>query len=49
MRNAEIRVAVHGEERPAPGAGAAGPVIEGEFRRLGERGTDPAGGHGSKP
>jgi UPF0716 protein FxsA len=49
MRNADIRVAVHGEVRPAPGAGAAGPVIEGEFQRLGERGKDPAGGNGRKP
>jgi UPF0716 protein FxsA len=41
LRDAEIHVTTHGEGRLTPGEREAGPIIEGEFERLGERGTDP--------
>jgi UPF0716 protein FxsA len=41
LRDAEIRVTTHGDGRLAPGEREGGPIIEGEFERLGERGTDP--------
>ena len=41
MRDAEVHVATYGDGRLAPGEREGGPIIEGEFERLGERGTDP--------
>jgi UPF0716 protein FxsA len=41
LRDAEIHVTTHGEGRLTPGEREGGPIIEGEFERLGERGTDP--------
>ena len=48
LQDAEIHVATHGthegtrgDGRLTPGEREGGPIIEGEFERLGERGTDP--------
>ncbi len=49
LQDAEIHVATHGDPRGdtrgdgrlTPGEREGGPIIEGEFERLGERGTDP--------
>ena len=46
LQDAEIHVATHGDTRGdgrlTPGEREGGPIIEGEFERLGERGTDPS-------
>jgi len=41
LQDAEIHVATHGGGRLTPGEREGGPIIEGEFERLGEPGTDP--------
>jgi UPF0716 protein FxsA len=47
MRDADIHVTVHGEQRVDPGGG--GPVIEGEFKRLDDRQALPDGSGERKP
>jgi UPF0716 protein FxsA len=56
LQDAEIHVATHGDPRGdargdgrlTPGEREGGPIIEGEFERLGERGTDPNRGGSRK-
>ena len=49
LQDAEIHVATaHGDGRLTPGEREGGPIIEGEFERLGERGTDPDRNGGRK-
>jgi UPF0716 protein FxsA len=48
LQDAEIQVAVHGDGRLAPNERAGGPIIEGEFERLGERGPRPKDDDGRK-
>lgn len=48
LQDADIQVAVHGDGRLAPDERAGGPVIEGEFERLGERGPGPKDDAGRK-
>jgi UPF0716 protein FxsA len=40
LRDADIHVAVHGEGRLPPDVRDGGPIIEGEFERLGERSSE---------
>ena len=40
LRDAEIHVATYGDGRLTPGEREGGPIIEGEFERLGERRPD---------
>jgi UPF0716 protein FxsA len=40
LRDADIHVAVHGEGRLPPDVRDGGPIIEGEFERLGEHGRE---------
>ena len=47
-QNTEVQVAVHGDGRLAPSERDGGPVIEGEFERLGERGPSPRDDSASK-
>jgi UPF0716 protein FxsA len=39
LRNADIRVSVHGQGPPGPGRQDGGTIIEGEFERVDERST----------
>lgn len=48
LQDAEIHVATHVDGRLTPGEREGGPIIEGEFERLGERGTDPDRDRGRK-
>jgi UPF0716 protein FxsA len=54
MRHADVRVEVYGDgsragaERSRPPGPGDGPIIEGEFERLGEERRDPRGGPPSR-
>jgi len=48
LQDAEIGVAVHGDGRLRPSERQGGPVIEGEFERLGEGGPGPKDDDGRK-
>ncbi len=46
LRDAETHMTVHTEGRLAPEVRESGPIIEGEFERLGERGAERKDEHG---
>jgi UPF0716 protein FxsA len=48
MRDAEVHVTTFGEGRVTPGEREGGPIIEGEFERLGERRADLDSDRGRK-